>query len=315
MKHLGLAIMTIALVAIGCGAPEQPGGPTASPDPGASALSVFVVNYPLAYFAERIGDDLVTVAFPAPPDGDPAFWSPDAETVAAYQEADLILLNGAGYAAWVDRVTLPPSKLIDTSAGFRDRYIFVDDAVTHSHGPEGDHSHGEAAFTTWLDPTLAVEHAAAVRDAFVAARPEHEANFVKGFESLKADLLAVDADLERVTAGLSETPLLGSHPVYQYLARRYGLSLRSVHFEPDEDPGPEGWEALDGILSEHPAGWMLWEDKPAATTEAGLERRGVSSVVYVPCGNAPEEGDLLTVLRDNLANLERAFASRTDVGS
>ena len=33
-----------------------------------------------------------------------------------YQGADLILLNGATYAKWIDRVTLPASKLVDTSA-------------------------------------------------------------------------------------------------------------------------------------------------------------------------------------------------------
>ena len=44
------------------------------------------------------------------------------------------------------------------SAGFADRYI-EGETYTHSHGPGGDHEHGELAFTTWLDPTLAVEQA------------------------------------------------------------------------------------------------------------------------------------------------------------
>lgn len=39
---------------------------------------VYTVNYPLAYFAERIAGDSVNVVFPTPPDIDPAFWSPDA---------------------------------------------------------------------------------------------------------------------------------------------------------------------------------------------------------------------------------------------
>ena len=107
------------------------------------------MNYPLQYFAERIGGEHVEVSFPAPPDGDPAYWNPDPDSVAAYQQADLILLNGASYAKWVAIVTLPTSKLVDTSKGFRDRYIIIEGAVVHSHGPEGEHSHGETAFTTW----------------------------------------------------------------------------------------------------------------------------------------------------------------------
>jgi zinc transport system substrate-binding protein len=77
-------------------------------------LRVYTVNYPLAYFAERIAGDLATVIFPAPPNVDPAFWMPNAETIAAYQTADLILLNGADYAKWTAKVSLPRSRLVDT---------------------------------------------------------------------------------------------------------------------------------------------------------------------------------------------------------
>ncbi len=59
-------------------------------------LQIYTVNYPLAYFAERIAGDLAEIRFPAPPDVDPAFWMPGTDTIAAYQAADRILLNGAG---------------------------------------------------------------------------------------------------------------------------------------------------------------------------------------------------------------------------
>ena len=141
-------------------------------DPEAAGpLTVYVVNYPLRYFAEQIGGELVRVVLPAPSDVDPAHWSPDAETVAAYQAADLILLNGAGYARWVQRASLPRARLLDTSASFRDRLIAQDAATTHIHGPEGAHSHTDLAFTTWLDPALAILQARAVAEAFAEARP------------------------------------------------------------------------------------------------------------------------------------------------
>ncbi len=155
----------------GAGPTEESLSPTEAEN---AKLSVYVVNYPLQYFAERIGGDRVDVHFPAPSEGDPAFWSPDPSAVAEYQAADLILLNGADYAKWVPKVTLPPSKLVDTSVSFQDRIIYVEDAATHSHGPGGEHSHGESAFTTWLDLTLALEQAKAIRDAFAKARPEDE---------------------------------------------------------------------------------------------------------------------------------------------
>jgi hypothetical protein len=47
----------------------------------AGPLNVYVVNYPLKYFAERIGGEHVKVEFPAPADVDPAYWNPDLRDV------------------------------------------------------------------------------------------------------------------------------------------------------------------------------------------------------------------------------------------
>jgi hydrogenase/urease accessory protein HupE len=74
-------------------------------------LQIYAVNYPLAYFSERIAGDLADVTFPAPPGVDSAFWMPDSETIVAYQSADLILLNGADYAGWTKDVSLLRSPL------------------------------------------------------------------------------------------------------------------------------------------------------------------------------------------------------------
>ena len=67
----------------------------------AGPLRIYVVNYPLKYFAERIGGDYVQVEFPVPGNVDPAYWDPDIADISAYQKADLIMLNGAAYAKWV----------------------------------------------------------------------------------------------------------------------------------------------------------------------------------------------------------------------
>jgi len=268
---------------------------------------VYTVNYPLQYFAQRIGGDLVRVEFPAPADVDPAFWTPDAEVVGEYQDADLILLNGAGYAKWLSRFTLPESRLVNTSAGFEDRFMSMDEAVTHTHGPAGAHSHEGTAFTTWLDPGLAALHAQAIRDAFVTRWPEHAAAFEEGFLALAADLDTLDMELEAAVAGRGDRPLLASHPVYQYLARRYELHLESVQWEPEEVPTPAMWRDFRRLLGDHPARWMLWEGAPVEETAAELRQLGVEPVVFDQCGNAPDEGDYLSVMRENTASLARVY--------
>lgn len=275
-------------------------------------LNIYTVNYPLAYFAERIAGDLATVTFPAPPDVDPAFWMPDADTIAAYQSADLILLNGADYAKWVSKVSLPRSRLVDTSRGFVDQYIEQPNLTTHSHGPSGQHSHRGTAFTTWLDLEQAAQQAEAIAQALIRKRPEAKDRIDRNLQSLQDDLLKLDRQISETTRANTGLPLLASHPVYQYLARRYGLNLRSVIWEPDEIPTEAQWAELEGMLKEQPARWMIWEDQPAQKIVERLHTLGVESVVVNPCGNRPLAGDFLTVMTGNSRRLDRT--SGQDLG-
>ena len=136
---------------------------------GASAEKpvVYTVNYPLYYFATRIAGDAAEIVFPVPADIDPAFWMPAPEEIAGFQKADLILLNGAGYAKWVEKAALSEYRMVNTSESFSDRYIKTRGDVTHNHGPAGEHSHSGIAFTTWLDPTLAIIQAEAIYEALL----------------------------------------------------------------------------------------------------------------------------------------------------
>ena len=269
--------------------------------------TVYVVNYPLQYFAERIAGDRVKVLFPAPADEDPAFWKPDLDAIAAYQTADLILINGAGYAKWLKTVSLPKSKMIDTSRRFKTDFIAVEDEAVHTHGPTGEHSHAGTAFTTWLDFRQAAQQAQAVMEGLSRLLPEHQDAFQQRYAALERDLLALDERLDAIAAQRRAQPLLASHPVYQYLARRHGLNLRSVLWEPEVMPDDMQWEELQSILQGHAAGWMLWEGDPLPASVQKLQTLGVRSLVFDPCGNTPEQGDFLTVMQQNAARLEQAF--------
>ena len=262
-------------------------------------MVVYTVNYPLAYFAERIGGDAVGVRFPGPEDVDPAFWKPDPEIIAGYQSADLILRNGAGYARWMAQASLPRRKLIDTSRSFRDAYLPGEANPVHQHGPAGEHTHGQIAFTTWLDPQQAIAQVRAIEVAFTSRLSEEAAGFARRADALVIELEGLDCELAAALGELADEPLLASHPVYPYLARRYGLDLRSVTWEPEMDPGEAGWRALDVLLAEGAARWMLWEASPTEAIRQKLEARGIVVIVFDVASNRPAEGDYVSIMTAN----------------
>ena len=268
-----------------------------------TVLRVYTVNYPVAWFAQRIGGEHVQVSFPAPAGVDPAFWQPAPETILDYQQSDLVLLNGAGYAAWLSRAALRADRLIDTSALFSDRLISVAGAVRHKHGPEGQHSHGDIAFTTWLDPELAALQAEAILAALLRSRPQHEAAFTRGYEALLADLRALDralADAFDLPAG---TTIVFSHPVYQYLENKYDLEGHTVTWEPSEALTPGDLQPLAGIRGPG-VNLVIWEGEPLAANREALAAMGYTSVVFDPAANRSAARDYLQTMTANARRLQ-----------
>ncbi len=303
---LGMGFFLCSVVCVLCTVFGAPPGVRAE-DPDSDLLTVYVVNYPLQYFAERIAGGHAKVVFPAPADEDPAFWTPDLDTIAAFQRAGLILLNGAGYAKWVEKASLPRSRVLDTSAEFKNEYIKIAGAVTHSHGAGGEHAHEGVAFTTWIDFDLAAKQAGVIANAFGQMRPDLQDDLQGNYAMLAKDLKDIDKSIREIVSKNPSQPLIGSHPVYDYFSRRYGLNMKSVHWEPDEIPSNAQWAELKGILTNHPAKWMIWEGKPMQASVEKLKSAGVSSLVFDPSGNVPRQGDFLSVMHENVENLKAAF--------
>ncbi|SPE53840.1 conserved membrane hypothetical protein [Verrucomicrobia bacterium] len=271
---------------------------------------VAVVNYPLWYFTKRIAGEHVEIVFPIPRQEDPAFWKPDAKAIRQYQQADLILLNGAEYEKWRPTSVLPLARQVVTSAAFADRYLTNGEVITHSHGKEGLHSHGLLDFNTWMDPTQAKQQAQAIRDELARLEPPATKEFDANLRSLEKDLDDLDSQLARASAPLGHAPLLGSHPVYHYAARRYGWNLQSVHWEPEEMPTEDEWRKFEKLHSEHAAKIMIWEEDPLPAVAARLRKHGIEPIAFETCASQPEKGDYLTAMQSNAARLA-AVAAKT----
>ena len=271
-----------------------------------SSPKILTVNYPLMYMAQRIQGDVGEVRFPAPKNIDPAYWDPGVVGAAEYQEADLVLLNGAGYAKWTSRYSLPMMKVINTSRSFEDKYVYMEEVITHSHGPEGEHAHEALAFTTWIDFSLADQQAQVVLKGLIRIQPERKSELEKNYKQLSADLSTLDKDLKNHLQSHKTQNFIASHPVYDYLGAGYDLKIKSVHWEPGRQPRDSEWDKLKAILKEHPSDYMIWEGQPLESVEAKLKELGLEVIVFETCSNKPATGDFLSIMRQNVANFEVA---------
>ena len=101
--------------------------------------------------------------------------------------------------------------------------------------------------------------------------------------------------------------MVASHPIYQYWARRYQINLQAVLWEPDETPTDEQMNGLKKILEGHPAKWMVWERSPLPAAAEKIKSLSLGSVAFDPYSNSnvPEQGDFLSVMRENVTTMEK----------
>lgn len=277
-------------------------------------LSIYTTFYPTTCFTEAIGKARVRVVNPLPENEDGAFWVPSREVVKQYQAADLIVLNGSNYEQGFGKVSLPESKVVDSTAFLKGNEVIFDDPITHSHGAAGMHTHQGIDGHTWVDPHTAKKQALAICDALCEKRPALAAEFKANLEALNLRFDELDQLVQNklVPAALGKQ-ILASHPAYNYLARTYKLRVRSFHMDPKEAPAKEELESIEKYLKEHPASIILWEDTPKPENEKLMkERFKLTSVVFSPCEalekeDAKEGRNYFDVMKRNIENLAAAL--------
>ena len=273
--------------------------PTVQRQPEPSGFIV-AVNTPLQYFAQRLIGNDIEVRMLAPDGSDPAQWQPSVDDVRQLQQAKLILLNGAGYSNWLNKVSISDSTVVNTSSTVREQWIALEDQVSHSHGPTGEHAHNGYAFTTWMDMKLAQSQAEQVALALRDRWPDKTESIDTNLAALLADLAALDKGFIAAAAQLRDRRLIYSHPVYQYFERRYGLHGVSLHWEPDLMPPEDEWKELLRLNTEETL--FIWEAKPVAKITDRMRDSGIEFVILDPAANQREK-DWMTVQRENLVGL------------
>lgn len=261
---------------------------------------VIAVSGPLSAFARAIAGDKADVVYPVPEGEDPMLWRPSIADIAGIQSADLILLNGAGFAGWTTKASLPRARTIVTTRALEGVFIEANTAVTHSHGAEGAHSHSGAVPQTWLDFAQAAVQADAVAEGLRRALPGAGADIESGLAALTADLMALDARARDVGAGLSGRRIIASGPGLAYFARAYGLDLRELGFVPGE---PFDAAGLSAAAADAPDALFVWLAEPTA---ADVDAVALPQTRFDMGANQP--GDFIALMGANLDALE-ALAS------
>ena len=237
--RLAVALLLLAAVVAGTAALTGCGGGDDAAAGDGSPQVMTTATF-LADIAQNVAGDRFTVESLVPRDTDLHAFEPTPRDVASVAESDLFILNGGGLEETLEdtlRTAASGTTFVDASEGITPREPQPGEPLHEHEGdeegqatseeePEGDHGH-EADPHFWLDPTLVIAYVENIRDAFIAADPEGEAEYTANAEAYVAELEELDAWIESQVATLPEEDrlLVMNHVSHGYFADRYGFRI------------------------------------------------------------------------------------------
>ncbi len=281
-----LVLGTLALT--GCAAP------TRSAD---SRVHVVAAFYPLAYAAQQVGGDRVTVETLTKPGGEPHDLELLPRQILDIQDAALV----------VHLSHFQPAVDAAVAAHAAERSLDVAEAADLLTLTE-EHDHGAVDPHFWLDPTRLAAVGEAIADRLAQSDPAGAAAYRANAAAFTAQLTTLDAEVETGLATCTNRDLVTGHSAFGYFAERYGFTQEPISgLSPDLEPRASDLAHVVEFVREHDVRTIYAETiaSPLITQTLARETGARIAVLDTVEGISDESAaaDYPGVMRANLATL------------
>jgi zinc transport system substrate-binding protein len=265
-------------------------------------ISVVVSFYPLAFFTQQIGGDVVDVHTLVSPGIEPHDFEPTPQDIVRIQKAKLLVYNGAGLETWVPRITveLPVDKIVNTSTDI--------ELIQTSKQPTSYDPH------VWLNPHLATQQVDAITAGLVKVDPDHKETYQKNATFLKTKLGNLDGQFHQGLEHCQLRTIVTSHDAFEYLAQEYHLNVTSIAgLSPDEEPTPQKLAEISKLVKAQLIKYIFFETLVSPKlAQTVAQETGAQTISFNPLeGLTTEEiaqgQDYFSVQEQNLKHLRQAL--------
>ncbi len=265
--------------------------------------SVVATFYPLAYLAETIGGERVSVKTLIPQNNEVHSWEPSTRDMLEVDTADIVVYNGAGLEPWFEDEILPAldtegKLIIDTTSGLD---------LLPSGGDSSYDPH------TWLSPYVARWQAERIHQALVSVDPGNSSYYGERWALLSSRLEALDSSYTERLSGKDKSDAFVGHSAYGYLASRYGFEQHGIiGLSADESPSATTIASLVELMVEYDIYVVyvdpLYREDYADTLRRSLEDQTGHEVVVMHLYLLVGVVDGLDMIAQMEANLENLVA-------
>ena len=243
----------------------------------------------------------------------------DAKLLA---DADVLVENGLGIEEFLSSLVanagnsnlqqITASEGIEVIEGEHGHGEHEGEEHEHDKHEEKEHGHGhhheEGDPHVWLDPVLAQQQVATIRDGLIEINPNNADNYRTNADAYIQQLQQLDNEFQQRLAPVAGCNFITFHDAFAYLAQRYGLKQEAIVEIPEDSITPKDIQRVQQTAEEYQVKALL--------TEPGLKDKRIqqiSSDLNVPLEaiDPLESGETdpqyyFKVMRDNLEALSRA---------
>ncbi len=260
-------------------------------EPGLAIVASF---YPLYEFASEVAGDMADVSLLVPRGVEPHDWEPSIREIQRVQDADMVVINGAGFEGWLDRIDTAGSgvEIIDSSRGVQ--YII--------------HESGAADPHVWLSPVLAQKQVQNIADSLKRIDPENTAYYQANADGLVQRLISLDDEIRETLSGC-RTDFVAFHDAFSYFAAEYGLVQHNIVGQgPHGEPTSGDLERLITLAREKDIRVIFTEEAVDARTSGVIADEIGGSVMTLSTLEIAEAGSsYVDRMERNLDSLEAAL--------
>lgn len=192
----------------------------------------------LADLVQQVGGEHVASVAIVGPESDAHSFEPRPSDAKTLQNADLLLINGADFEAWLPKLVQASGykgEVIEAIHGVPLRAYHDDHDDQHhddhDHGDhDHDHDHGSHDPHAWQNLEYAQGYVKNIRDALIAKDPAHTAYYEQRALDYSQRLQTLHIELKQAFDELPAThrTAISSHDAFGYLGQAYGVEFLSL---------------------------------------------------------------------------------------
>jgi len=227
----------------------------------AEPLNILCAEHVYADIAAQIGGHYVrTTAILSNPDQDPHLFEASPSVARDIKNADLIILNGAGYDDWMNR--LLAARQTTTRP--------VLDAAQITGVKTGENPH------LWYDVTRMKTFAAVLANRLAALDPAHQTEFADNLHIFTASLQKIELQSRDFAVAHPHVRLTASEPVFGYMAANLGAEMMGQAFQlaimNAVEPSVSDVAAFEKSLKNHEVKAMLYNAQASSPSVERLKK-------------------------------------------